>query len=355
MANSVNTPLRNPRVLMVGSAEESGGGVASAIRTMKRMPMWQGHRCGWLGTQIQSNYAVKVWYALRAWARAVFVVRKYDIVHFHTVPDHIGLLIQLPVFLLARMWRKKIVMQIHMGNQLAGHTRNRLFLWHLRRADLIVLLAERWQRMFREWFPGIAVPTTVVYNAVGNVREVRPGEKEKLIVMAAYLNDNKAPDVLLRAWKAIRARHPGWRVAMLGNGEVERFVRMAAEMGLQDSVTFAGYVTGQPREDYFRKASIYCMCSYEEGFPMVCLEAWAYGMCLVTTPVGGLPDVLEEGRNALVFPFGDSEALAECMERLMDSAEMRQQMAGYSRRFVYERFSMERISKQWEDVYNNLP
>lgn len=345
---------KNPRVLMVGSAEQSAGGVASVIRTMKRMPMWSKFRCGWLGTQIQSGYGVKLWYALKAYAKAACVLWRYDIIHFHTVPDRIGLLIQLPVFLMARMAGKKIVMQIHMGNQLAGHTRNKLFLWHLRRADLIILLAPKWERMFKTWFPSVHVPTTVVFNAVAPVPEVRPEEKRKLVLMAAYLNENKAPDVLLRAWRMVCERHAGWRVAILGNGDVERFRRMAGELGVSESVEFTGYMTGKAKEDYFRKAAVYCMCSHEEGFPMVVLEAWAYGACLVTTPVGGLPDVLEEGRNALTFDFDDAKGLAGRLEQLMDAPGERLRMGRYSREFVYGRFSMEKISDDWEKVYGRL-
>ena len=342
------------RVLMVGSAERSGGGVASVIRTMKQMPLWKNFHCGWLGTQIQRGYTVKIGYALKAYGIALFSLWRYDIIHFHTVPDRIGLLIQMPVFLLARLLRKKIILQIHMGNQLSKHTNNKLFLWHLRHADLIVLLAPKWKILFEKWYPTITIPTTMVYNAVENVKEVKHDEKEKLIVMAAYFNDNKAPDVLLRAWKSIHMRFPDWRIEMLGNGEVERFRKMSEEMGLHDSVSFSGYVTGEQKETVFRKASILCLCSYEEGFPMVAIEAWAYGICLVTTPVGGLPDVLELGRNALTFVFGDSDALAKCLEQLMGSEEQRQAMANYSRHFVYEHFSMDIINEKWQNIYNKL-
>ena len=49
---------------MVGSAEQSAGGVANVIRLMKAMPFWNQYRCGWLGTQIQRSYAIKLWYAV---------------------------------------------------------------------------------------------------------------------------------------------------------------------------------------------------------------------------------------------------------------------------------------------------
>ena len=87
---------------------------------------------------------------------------------------------------------------------------------------------------------------------------------------------------------------------------------------------------------------------------MVVLEAWAHGINVVTTPVGGLPDVLEEGRNALTFGFGDWQALAAQLERLMDDPQLRREMADYSRQFVAQRFSLESISSQLEEIYASL-
>lgn len=344
----------NKRVLVVGSAEQSAGGVASVIRLMKKMPVWKEYNCCWLGTQIQRNYAWKLWYALKANFVALFIVWRYDIVHFHTVPDRICLIIQMPVFLLALIGKKKIIMHIHMGNQLRNHTRNIMFKWCLRRADLIILLAKKWQALFKDEFADIKTPTTVLYNACEMVPEVPFEEKEKCIIMAALFNDNKAPDLLLKAWQKIQNRYPDWHLYMLGNGEVERFRQMADEMGVSDSVTFTGYVVGKERDDYFRKASIYCMCSYEEGFPMVVLEAWAYGICVVTTPVGGLPDVLEDGKNALVFDFGDWEVLACQLERLMTDKNLRMKMSDYSREFVYNQYSIDQINREVKTSYINL-
>ena len=349
-----NGRRKKQRVLVVGSAEQSAGGVASAIRLMKKMPVWEEYGCYWLGTQIQRNKLWKLWYAAKGNLKALFIIWRFSIVHLHTVPDKICLMIQLPIFLLARLGRKKIVMHVHMGNQLRNHTENRLFKWCLNRSDLIILLAKKWQRLFEESFKDVKTPTAVLYNACEPLEEaIDLDAKEPVVFMAAYFNDNKAPDLLLKAWKSIKDRHPEWRLFMLGNGEVERFKAMAQEMGLSD-VEFTGYIEGKEKEDFFRRASIYCMCSYEEGFPMVVLEAWAHGISVVTTPVGGLPDVLEEGRNALTFGFGDWQGLASQLERLMDDAELRRSMAEYAQRFVVERFSLESIGLQLEEIYRNL-
>ena len=347
------------RVLIVGSAEQSGGGVASVIRLMKKMPVWEKYRCCWLGTQIQRNYAWKLWYAVKANVKAVFIIWRYDIIHFHAVPDINGMIIQLPVFLLALVGRKKVVIHLHVGNQLTGNTDNRLFIWLLRKSDCILLLAEKWKdlfdRLYVDALPMYSFTTRkVLYNACESVVEVPFAEKEKCIIMAAYFCDNKAPDILLKAWKEIHDDYPDWKVYMLGNGEVERFRRMSHELGISDSVTFTGYVSGEERERFLRRASIYCMCSYEEGFPMVVLESWMYGINVVTTPVGGLPDVIEEGRNCLTFGFGDHAGLAQKLRLLMDDERRRKDMADYSRKFVMERFSLEKINKDIEEIYEEF-
>ena len=127
--------MANKKVLVVGSARESFGGVSSTIKLMEKMSVWKDFSCHWLGTQIQRNYLWKLWYAVKSNFTAFFILWRYDIVHFHTVPDRICLIIQLPIFMLALLWHKRIIMHIHMGNQLRNHTQNALFLWHLRHAD----------------------------------------------------------------------------------------------------------------------------------------------------------------------------------------------------------------------------
>lgn len=349
------------KVLMVGSARESGGGVASVIRLMEQMPVWKKYRCHWLGTQIQRNYLWKIYYALKAYVWALLHIWKYDIVHFHTVPDKICLVIQFPVFFLAKIGRKKIIMHIHMGNQLSRHTGNGLFLWHLRHADLIILLANKWRALFPQYFPTVKTPVTVLYNASKtNGREVmdegREVSKKKSIIFVGYMDDNKAPNILLDAVSQLKSEDKlgEWKVTMMGNGDVERFARMSEEMGLREEVTFTGYITGKEKERYFSEASILVLCSYEEGFPMVVLEAWNYGISVISTPVGGLPDVAEESRNCLTFPFGDSKALAQQLHRLMNDELLRDEMGRYSKDFVNRTFSLEKISADADEIYESM-
>lgn len=346
--------MENRRVLVIGSAENSSGGISSVIKTMKTMEVWNDYHCWWLGTQIQSNYYTKFWYALKAAFMAIFLVPQYDIIHFHTVPDRLGLLIQLPELLLAKLWKKKVIMHIHMGNQLEQHTRNGLFKWCLKRADKIVLLADRWKKMFTEWYPDIKIDTTVAYNAVRSYEAIPYNKRNKYILFAGYLDDNKACNLLLKAFDKIRDKHNEWSLEILGNGDVSRFKQMAKDMDLTDVALFEGYVEGERKQSFFQHASIHCLCSYNEGFPMVVLEAWEYGIPVISTPVGGLPDVIEEGKNIITFDFGDIEQLATKLDILIDDYELRERMSAYSQDFVKEHFSIQAVNNTWREIYKTL-
>ena len=342
------------KVMMVGSAEKSGGGVSSVLKTMKRMPIWKQYNCYWLGTQIQRNYLWKLWYALRGAVITPFIIWRYDIIHFHTTPDRTGLAIQLPQLLAAKMLRRKVIVHIHMGNQLADHTRNTFFRWWLKRADVIVLLARKWQKVFGELFPDIKSVTRVVYNACEAQGEINLREKRNSIILMAFMSEEKGIDIMLKAWREIHERHPLWHVYMMGQGKVDHYRHLSEEMGLKDSMTFTGYITGEERLRMLREASISVMCSYAEGFPMTVLEAWTYGAAVVTTPVGGLPDVIEDGRNCLVTDFGNEKMLAQKLEKLMTNNSLREEMVRYSHDVMIPKFSLEAINNQLQELYREL-
>ena len=87
---------------------------------------------------------------------------------------------------------------------------------------------------------------------------------------------------------------------------------------------------------------------------MVVLEAWARGVAVVTTPVGGLPDVIEEGKNCLTFPFDDADALTMQLRKLMESPELCRNMAEYSKSFGERVFAPVMVNESIEKLYEEI-
>lgn len=338
---------------MVGTAENSGGGITSVIKLIKKMPVWSKYSCYWLETQIQGGILKKLWYALRAIVLALCKMQGCDIVHFHMVPG-INLVIQMPVLLIAKLYGKKIIAEVHVGNQLIPYSKSRLLRWWFRNVDLILFLAKKWVNLFHEEYSDIETNADVLYNACEFHEPVPFVEKKKLITFVGSIEDNKAPDLLIKAWAKISVKHPDWKVKILGNGNILKFKMLAEQVGVSDKVEFLGQVTGKPKEKIFHDASIYCMCSYMEGFPMVVLEAWAHSTAVVTTPVGGLPDVIEDGKNCLVFPFGDSDKLAARLDTLINDDELREKICECGYLLGQKIFSLQKINNDIDRIYKRL-
>lgn len=85
---------------------------------------------------------------------------------------------------------------------------------------------------------------------------------------------------------------------------------------------------------------------------MVVLEVWARGIVVVTTPVGGLLDVIEEGKNCLTFPFDD--ALTMQLRKLMESPELCRDMAEYSKSFGEKVFAPVMVNESIEKLYEEI-
>lgn len=341
------------KVMMVGTAENSGGGITSVLKLIRKMPVWDLYSCYWLETQTQGNIVKKIGYALKAYLIATLKMKSYDIVHFHMVPG-INLVIQLPVFFIAKLYRKNVIAEVHVGNQLIPYSKSYLLRWWFKNVDLILFLANKWVNLFHEIYADIKTPVNVLYNACEFIEPIPIYEKKKEIIFVGTIDDNKAPDLLIKAWAKLSTKFPEWKIKILGRGNIQKFQTLSNQLGISDSIEFMGQVTGELKETIFHNASIYCMCSYMEGFPMVVLEAWAHSISVVTTPVGGLPDVIVDGRNCMVFPFGDSDKLAEQLDILIRDNQLRSSISEYGYKSALDLFSVQKINNDIDNIYKTF-
>lgn len=355
-----------PRVLVVTTARATRGGIASVVRAMEQDELWKKFSCRWIETQIDRNMLLKLVYLLRSYLQFVYFLPFYDLVHFHTVPGN-STLIHLPLLQWARLFRKKTIVHLHIGDQFRAYADNKPFRALLNRADLLLAISEMAKELLVSTYK-MKVPVEVLYNACPEVKlsdqHSSPEEKlsyqhsskgsEKILLVAGIIDRNKAYDIILKAFAQVAGNFPDWKLVFAGSGEVEEAQRIAGEFGISHQVSFPGWVSGELKAELFGGCSVYCLASYKEGFPVAVLEAWAWQLPVICTPAGGLADVVVDGENALVVEPGNSTQLAAAMSKLMADPAMRQRIAQRSHQLVNERFAAPRIYRQLEEIYVNL-
>ena len=339
-----------PKVLFVATSRKTMGGITSVLKRYEKMEVWGKYRCAWLETQINKGIALKLWYMIKAYFTMLFIVPCYDIIHFHTVPGN-SLIVQMPVFLYSKLWGKKAIVHLHVGNQLYEYKDNRVMNFVLRKATKVVVLANVINSYLKELY---GIDGAVIYNPINQQPKRNIAKTDKFVFFAAYLIKEKGYTTLLDAFAKIADKHPEWNVVIAGTGELEDAQRLCKENGITDKVTIHSWLNRDQMNKMYEKAGIFCIASYKEGFPMSFLEAASYGVPVVSTPVGGLVDVLEEGKNSMIFDFGNVEQLAAKLDHLMSDDRLRETISLNLQELVETTFSEEAVSKQLEELYESL-
>ena len=160
----------------------------------------------------------------------------------------------------------------------------------------------------------------------------------------------KGHDVLLQALAAVRARLPEVTLRIAGDGPLDADLKSRArELALADVVSFLGRVV--PVAPAFEEAGIVVVPSFGEGFGMVALEAMERGRPVIASAVGGLPEIVDDGRTGVLVPPGDVGALGAAIEQLAGDPARAAALGAAGRVRALERFSQARCTDRIETLY----
>lgn len=178
------------------------------------------------------------------------------------------------------------------------------------------------------------------------------------VLFVGRLVERKGVDVLLRAAARLRERYR-LRVVVVGEGpERNHLEDLARQLGLEQLVEFRGRVTDEELARCYGSASVFVLPAVvdrrgeTEGLGVVLLEAMSYGVPVVATRVGGIPDIVEDGANGLLVEAGDAEALAGALAKVAEDRALASRLGEAGRRTGENRFGWERITDRWERLYS---
>jgi polysaccharide biosynthesis protein VpsI len=138
-----------------------------------------------------------------------------------------------------------------------------------------------------------------------------------------------------------------------GGGEGKRRAEeLAEELGVSDRVEFVGFVSGEAKDEFFRRISILCLPSYAENFPISLLEAMAYGRAVIGTTVGGIPEMVEDQVQGFLVPAGSPEELAQGIARLSSDRQMLGRMSDRAYEKVASHYTWKTVGPMLLKIYD---
>jgi glycosyltransferase involved in cell wall biosynthesis len=164
------------------------------------------------------------------------------------------------------------------------------------------------------------------------------------------LTEIKRQDLLLRGFHQLRRGDRDPHLLLVGDGPLlTELQALARNLGIEARVHFAGY-QAQP-ERYLHLMDVFALTSRSEGMPLAVLESWAAGVPVVVSNVGGLPEMVDDGRTGLLFPSGEVSALALALQRLIDDPSLSKRMGEAGRGEVDAKYDVRRTAEEYHRQY----
>lgn len=303
------------------------------------------------------NIMYKLWKAFTAIINLFVVLlfnKEITIIHIHTA-SYSSFKRSSWFVRLGKVMNRKVILHIHGGGFKEYYQTNPEFITKiLNSCDCIITLSLKWKEYFR------AITSCPMIEVVSNI--VSPPIK-----MNVSKNDGKIHflylglitelkgifdllELLVERQNELRGKlilHIG------GNGKVEELKDFIKTNKIDDMAIYEGWVAGDRKDELLNMADVFILPSYTEGLPVSILEAMSYSLPILSTTVGGIPEIVENGINGFLITPGDKDALYAALMGLVSDAELRKSMGKNSYERVQPHFP-DNVGRVIEKIYTSL-
>ncbi len=201
---------------------------------------------------------------------------------------------------------------------------------------------------------GIDFPAFVARRSRSAVRqELGLDESAFVILMVGVIRAVKRHEVALRAFARFLPSSPKAMLLLAGDGPMRGDMqRLAAELGIENNIRFLGHREDVP--DLFGAADCALLTSRSEGVPQAVTQGLGCGLPTIATRVGGVPELIEDGKTGILVEAGDVAAIAEALAKFVGDPDFARQLGNAGRAHVFKHFSREAMLDATEQLYREL-
>ncbi|MEY8197655.1 MAG: glycosyltransferase family 4 protein [Colwellia sp.] len=346
--------------LLISSSKEGKGGIATVVNVYEQQGFFRKWNINYLATGGATSKLFNFTLFLITVLKLVILLGTKDVgvVHIHMASRgsyfRKSLLVRL-----VKLFNRKVILHLHGAEFQSFYTGecSSKKQQHIRdtfnMADKVIVLSSQWLR----WVRTIVENTNkvcVVYNAVPELELPVKKVEDQVILFLGRLGQRKGVGDLISAFSKLASQFPNCQLHLGGDGDLLTYQMQIDNLGLQEQIKLLGWVSGERKNQCLADATIYCLPSYNEGFPMGVLEAMSAGIPVVASKAGGIPDAIEHKKEGLLIEAGDVEALAKSLTALLKSSDSRVMYSTAAKIKYRENFSPQVIMPQLERIYNEL-
>ncbi len=353
-------------ILMVGMhLKKTRGGITTLTAGILNSAFTDEYDLTYIASQAEDlGLLRKVLLAVSATIRfiTVCVFRSPGLVYVH-VGSNASLYRESFFILLGKRFRKKVITHFHAGDIDKYYPRQskigqKFIVYALGLSDRVIAVSQESASQIRRLNDDLrvvvipnAIDTSAFAFADDKDRTERPDEIVRLLFVGAT-GKLKGERDLINALNLLKGHDLVIKVTMLGYG-AENLRQLFDELGVEAMVEHLGAVPMTERVAFYEQADIFVLPTYAEAMPVSVIEAMAAGLAVITTPVGGIPELITDGQEGLLFPVGNIEALAQMITYLAKHKGARFAMGKRARQRVCEQINFSQYIERLRcEVFN---
>lgn len=347
-----------PKVLMVGpSTVGAKGGISQFINSIQSLDDYE--VCEYQSFK-DGNILYRLVYMAIRLITFMFVVNQYDIIHIHQAAD-LQALRKCVYIRIQKLAGKKVVLHMHGSRFIAFYSESSKFIKmyitnQLNKADVVIALQDIWKQQL-ENIAGVK-NCKVVYNGIDLRNYEDCAEHPENIEYKNYglflgrLGKRKGTYDLIKAANRLTdiktVRCQTFKIKLAGDGEETNKIKSLANSNQE----FLGWISGDTKLKLLKQCKFFVLPQYNEGVPIQIIEAMAAGKAIISTNVGGIPDVVSEENGFIIEP-GDIERLKECMIKLIENDELCRQMGLKSLEYS-KKYQIKKCKQDIIEIYKQI-
>ncbi|MGU9047070.1 glycosyltransferase family 4 protein [Clostridium perfringens] len=317
------------KILEIGpSPTKSKGGMATVINGIMIDTILNSKQSIFLHeSYCDGNIIFRLAYSILAFIKFIFIYKDFDIFHIHMASY--GSTFRKGYYIrFLKKKNKKIILHVHGAEYLVFY--NKLNdkkkesvknIWKC--CDSIIALSEEWRGQFKKIFNHNNI---VVINNGIDTEQYKKGKcnlvkQKNNFLFLGRLGRRKGTYDIVEAIKKVVIKYPDVLVYMAGDGEIEQIKKIVIKSNLEKNIKIVGWINFNQKIELFKKCSTIILPSYNEGLPMTLLEGMAAGKAIISTNVGGIPELVKNEVNGLIINPGNIDDLHKCICKIIEDEE----------------------------------
>lgn len=334
------------RILLVNDYTYLRGGAEKFVLGLKKALEEKGHNVEILGSDGDEDFSsiFSRWYSFKWYKKTKDKIREFnpDIVHI----NNCWRIVSPSVSIASRNLQKPVILTIHdysLNFPKISNIRNlqkiiRIFIHRIIVQGKDITFTSPSKFLSKKVGGSLRTLVKTIPNGIEIPREKTNYRKN--IIFVGEINNEKGLSAVAKALNDLK----NYNTNILGEGNLREYLESK-----YDQINFLGF---QKPEDYYKNSSILVMPSiWEEPFGLSITEAMSYGLCVIASNIGGIPEQIKHMRTGLLFEPGDQRDFEEKLNYLLQNPKKIKRMGKNARKFVKENLSWDKIINQWENAY----